>query len=333
MKVLVIGLGSMGTRRVRCLQTIGGVEINGFDLREDRRQRAEKEYGIKVLSDFDACKREKYDALVISVPPHIHMQYMEYAVANKLPFFVEASVVDNGMPELIAAIKKSGSLACPSCTMWYQPSIKQIARLIREGALGKVSNFSYHCGQYLPDWHPWEDINDYYVSNPPTGGGREIVPFELTWLNWIFGEVSFVSGFYDKTIGLNAPIDDTYAFAMRYKNGVLGAMVVDVVARNAVRRLVVNGDEGQILWDWSNHRVDLYRAQTDSWESFSEPVGHSQSGYNVNIVEEPYIEELATFLAAVRGETTYPNTMEEDYEILQCLNRVEASDKGRTNKW
>ena len=27
-----------------------------------------------------------------------------------------------------------------------------------------------------------ESVNDFYVSNRPTGGGREYWPFELTWM-------------------------------------------------------------------------------------------------------------------------------------------------------
>ena len=42
---LVIGLGSMGKRRVRCLQTLQIKDIIGFDLREDRRLEAKNKYG------------------------------------------------------------------------------------------------------------------------------------------------------------------------------------------------------------------------------------------------------------------------------------------------
>ena len=42
MKFLVIGLGSMGKRRVRNLQYLKAGEIIGFDLREDRCQETEK---------------------------------------------------------------------------------------------------------------------------------------------------------------------------------------------------------------------------------------------------------------------------------------------------
>ena len=85
-----------------------------------------------------------------------------------------------------------------------------------EDTLGKVANFSYHSGQYLPDWHPWERVADYYVSNPETGGAREIVPFELTWLTEVFGWPASVSGERASTMDVGAAIDDTYVLTLRY---------------------------------------------------------------------------------------------------------------------
>ena len=50
-------------------------------------------------------------------------------------------------------------------------------------------------GSILPDWHTYEDVSEYYVSKKETGGGREIVPFELTW-------ITLVLGFPKRVVGL-----------------------------------------------------------------------------------------------------------------------------------
>ena len=49
MKVLVIGLGSMGKRRIRNLRALGLSEIAGFDPRVDRRQEASEKYSIQAF--------------------------------------------------------------------------------------------------------------------------------------------------------------------------------------------------------------------------------------------------------------------------------------------
>ena len=52
MKFIVVGLGSMGKRRVRNLIALGDNDIAGFDLREDRCLEANGKYGIKTFSDI-----------------------------------------------------------------------------------------------------------------------------------------------------------------------------------------------------------------------------------------------------------------------------------------
>ena len=70
MSFLVVGLGSMGKRRIRNLQYLGYKKIVGFDLRQDRCEEVSGLYKIPVFSSFEnAVERVKPDALIISVPP------------------------------------------------------------------------------------------------------------------------------------------------------------------------------------------------------------------------------------------------------------------------
>ena len=170
--ILIIGLGSMGKRRVRNLQSLGIKNIIGFDKREDRRVESAEKYGINVVNSFEeAMANFKIDAFVISLPPDIHHIYMKIAIKSSIPAFIEASVVDTAFEAMIAESKEKGICLAPSCTMFFHPAIKKIAKIVKNGDLGIISNFLYHSGQYLPDWHTYEDVSEFYVSNKNTGGG------------------------------------------------------------------------------------------------------------------------------------------------------------------
>lgn len=329
MQVLIVGLGSMGKRRIRNLQALGVSKILGFDPRSDRAEEAEEKYGIQTICDFSEVQLGVIDRMVISTSPDQHMYYAHIAADHKIPCFIEASVVDTDMLQLIEKQERDLSLIiCPSCTFYFHPAIKKITELLAQEAIGAVSNFSYHFGQYLPDWHPWEPIQAFYVSKRETGGCREIVPFELTWMGKLFGNIHKVSGFYAKTIALKADIADTYVFNLQYKSGVLGSVVVDVVSRVATRRLIINGEQGQIRWDWDRPQVELYQADKQAWNIISFAAGHAEQGYNANIMEEMYIEEIDTFLQAAEGRKTFPNLLKQDYEVLQLLYAIEKSNRG-----
>jgi len=179
MKFLVIGLGSMGKRRIRCLKALKHEDIVGFDLKEERRKEAETKYKVNTTNKLTSNILNEIDAIIISTPPDKHAGYIKIAVDNRKPVFIEASVISKGLEELNNSAKKNNVLVVPSCTMKFHPAIKEITDIVVIKKYGKVTNFSYHSGQYLPDWHPWENIKNYYVSKKETGGAREIVPFEL----------------------------------------------------------------------------------------------------------------------------------------------------------
>ena len=328
-KFLVIGLGSMGKRRIRCLQALGKLDICGFDTRSDRRDEVAEQYGITCYDDFEsALDQEKIGAFIISVPPDLHHYYMSVGVERGIPFFVEASVVDDGMAELIGQLKLKPVVAAPSATLAFHPAIAIIEEKVKSGALGKISNIMHHSGQYLPDWHTYEAVSDYYVSNPVTGGGREIVPFELSWFTKVFGFPARVCGNYRKTITITGAerIDDTYNALFDYGN-VLASFTVDVVSRHATRRLLINGDQKQLIWDWDENQVRLFDPATGVWEGIAYHAGTAAAGYNANIGEGMYVAEISNFIDAIEGKRPFLNTMENDHNVLKLLYAIEESDR------
>lgn len=329
MNFLVIGLGSMGKRRIRCLQALGQGNVSGVDVRADRRQESEEKYGIGTYEDIEAAlKAASPDAFIISVPPDLHHVYIRMALERNLPFFVEASVVDTDMERIIAEVAARNVVAAPSATLLFHPAIEQIRKIVTSGRIGKISNILHHSGQYLPDWHTYEGVEEYYVSNPATSGGREIVPFELSWLTKIFGFPARVCGNFRKTILIPGAekIDDTYNMLLDYGD-FLATITVDVVSRHATRRLLINGDQGQLIWDWDANCIKLYDPDGGEWEELAYEMGAAAPGYNANIGENMYIAEIRSFLEAIAGERPFPNSMTDDHRVLKLLYAVEESDR------
>lgn len=327
--VLVIGLGSMGKRRVRNLQALGFTNIYGFDKREDRVKEAGSLYSIQAFTDFEeAFKIATPKAFIISLPPDIHHLYMKKAIDLGVPFFVEASVVDTDMDKIIAAANARKIFAAPSSTMYFHPAIQKIFQLVKSNYLGDLSNVLYHMGNYLPDWHTYEKVSDFYVSKKETGGAREIVPFELTWMTKLFGFPQEVVSTVKKTITIDgAPdIDDTYNSILDYGKFAL-VLTVDVVTRHATRRLLINGSLRQLEWDWNANAVKVYHHDKQEWEIFTYETIAAAGGYNKNITEQMYIDEMSAFFKGIENPSSYVNTLEEDHKVLKLLYQMEASYK------
>ncbi|MFA6924574.1 MAG: Gfo/Idh/MocA family oxidoreductase [Bacteroidales bacterium] len=327
MRFLIIGLGSMGKRRIRCLKALGFNDIIGFDPRIDRIDESNAKYKIEITNNFNSIDLKKINAFIISTPPDKHTDYINIAIQNKKPAFVEASVVIEGLEELNKTAKSEQIFIAPSCTLQFHPLIKEIKKTVNSNKYGKVTNFTYHSGNFLPDWHPWEKVSDFYVSNRKTGGAREIVPFELTWICDILGMPNDIKGFFLKTTNVGADIEDTYAFTTKY-NSYAGSIIVDVVSRYSIRNLILNMENGQIIWRWDNSYFDLYEVEQKKWLRFNQPEGKAEAGYNKNIIEEMYIDEISSFINHLNTKSIFPNSLDKDIEILKLLNKIEKSDGG-----
>ncbi|NNL59247.1 MAG: Gfo/Idh/MocA family oxidoreductase [Nitrosopumilus sp.] len=326
MKILVVGLGSMGKRRVRNLLYLKQEEILGFDPRDDRCKEASEKYNIKTFQDISKALDEKPDAMVISTPPDLHMKYAKIALEKRIHFFTEASVVQDEMEEVIELLQDSNTIGLPSCTMRYHPIVKKIRDILGKNLIGKPLSFLYHSGQYLPDWHPWEDYRKFYVAKKETGACREIVPFELVWLIELFGGIKTVSSRKAKVSDLDVNIDDIYNMLLEFKNGMQSTMTVDVIARFPFRQIKILGEKGVILADWSEKSVKFF-TKDNGWIENKIDDGKVEENYIHG--EGPYIEEMSTFLDSVKKKIVQPYTFKEDLQILKILERIEkSSDSG-----
>jgi len=205
--------------------------------------------------------------------------------------------------------------------------IMKVNEIVKSEKYGKVCNFTYHCGQYLPDWHPWEDVKNYYVGQRITGGAREIVPFEFTWISGILGFPKEVKGYYRKTMDVGCDIEDSYACSILYEDKV-GSMIVDVVARYAIRSLIINLEMAQIQWSWDKNKIEVYEVEKKDWIYYEQPQLIHQAGYNENINENMYIEEIKGFLEGITNHEAYYNSIEKDIMTLKLLEQIENSDGG-----
>lgn len=308
---------------------MGYHHIYGFDIRADRRYEVERDYTIKTFPDLNQLiEATNPDAFIISLPPDIHHEFIRLAIKQNRHFFVEASVLDTGMEEFMKDCNQRNIIAAPSATLLYHPAIGMVKDILEKEELGKLSNIIVHSGQFLPDWHKYEPVSDFYVSNPATGGAREIVPFELSWITHILGFPQRVCGNYRKTINIPGAeqIEDTYNCLLDYGN-FLGVLTVDVVSRYATRRLVINGDKKQLIWDWNYNAIQIFNPIEEKWEEHGYKMDSAANGYNANIGENMYIDEIRNFIDAINRKRDYINNMEKDYRVLQLLYAIEESDK------
>lgn len=328
MKILVIGLGSMGRRRIRLLQKIDPkMEIIGIDSNSQRREDAEKAFAISTADSIDtALAKSAADAAVISTSPLQHAHLIKDCLTAGLHVFTELNLVSDLYSENLALARSKGKVLFLSSTFLYRDEIRYIRE--RVNSCARPLNYSYHIGQYLPDWHPWESYKNYFVADSRSNACREIFAIEMPWLRKTFGEIaSFrVTAGKSSTLDINYP--DTYHIILRHDSGAVGSLNVDVVTRKAVRNLEIYGEELYLSWNGSPLGLSEYdfEKKCDRQIELYQDID-TLDGYSSFVVENAYQNELRCFLDEIAGRSKAKYTFEDDLVTLDLIDKFERAGK------
>lgn len=323
MKALIVGLGSMGKRRIRLLKGIDPTfEIIGVDTTEERRQQVE-EMGYKTFDSISAAAAEKPDVAFVCTAPLAHYVIIKELLENSINTFTELNLVKDGYEELMALAAKNNTVLFLSSTMLYRGEINFIMDSVK--AFDKPVSYIYHIGQYLPDWHPWESYKNFFVSNKRTNGCRELFGIELPWLIEAFGPITKVYSTSDKLTNLDIDFPDRFFITITHENGTQGVLAVDIVCPKAVRNLEVFGEGLHLFWEGNPKALYKFNNETkekefvNTYESFE----HDKR-YSDNIVENAYVDEMQNFLGVVAGTEQPKYSYEKDLVTIKVMDEIEG---------
>lgn len=325
MKIIVIGLGSMGKRRIRLLSEHQNVEIYGIDSLESRCAEVKEKFGIECFSSIaEAVKLYSIDAAVISTSPLSHAAIIKECLTFNLHVFTEINLVQDGYNENTAFAKEKNLVLFLSSTFLYRKETQIIIEKVHKAKC--LLNYIYHVGQYLPDWHPWESYNNYFIGNPKTNGCREIMAIDFPWLVTAFGPIKNVYVVKSKNTELNITYNDNYLITIEHENGAKGVFAVDVMARKPFRHIDIYGEQLQLSWDGTPN--SLYEYNIDKKINENIPLSEASEhidGYAEFITENPYREELNAFLKQIMDQTLTPVwDFERDKSVLDIIDKIEA---------
>ena len=324
MNILVVGLGSMGKRRIRLIQRMyPNYKCYGVDSKEDRRKEVEKICGIECTATIrEALQSFAIDSAFVCTSPLSHNAIIKECLENKWNVFTELNLVDDGYEENVALAKEKGVILFLSSTFFYREEVSYLRSKVDND---KKWNYVYHIGQYLPDWHPWENYNDFFISDKRTNGCREIMAIELPWITKTFGKVKAVHALADKMTGLKIDYNDNYMIQIEHENGNKGTLIVDVVSPLAVRRLEVYTENQYIQWSGTPESLYEYDQADDRLKSvvLNEKAEHKE-GYRAFVVENAYKNEIQEFMDVVNKGKEQVYGFEEDLKVLKLIDQIGA---------
>jgi len=314
LRVLFAGLGSIGQRHLRNLHALvgSGLRIAAFRTRRqyelvteqlelDRTDQLETKYDIEVFDQLeDALESFKPRLIFICNPTSLHMQTALVAARAGVNLFIEKPLGAelDGADELARIVEEKHLTALVGYQMRFHPCFLRLREWIAEQAIGPLIAVRAQQGEYLPDFHRYEDYRHSYASKKSLGGGVVLTQIhDLDYLVALLGSPERVFAMGGHLSSLEIDVEDvaSISLAIRQAGRLLPVHLhQDYVTRVPVRTCSLLGDTGSIDVDFLASTATRIAA----------------SGEKPELVSFPAFERNQMFLELVR-------------HLLACLNGAE----------
>ncbi len=324
MKFLIAGLGSIGRRHLRNLLALGEDDIVLYRTR--RSTLPEKELiPFPAATDLkDALSRFRPDAVIVANPTALHLEVAIPAAQAGCHILLEKPVSDtlDRVDELRRAAHQSGSRILVGFQFRYHPALKKARELLQSGALGQALSAHAHWGEYLPNWHPWEDYRQSYAAREDLGGGViATLTHPLDYLRYLLGEIEEIAALSGHVSPLElSGVEDVGEIGIRFQSGAIGAVHVNYFQRPPSHHLEIVGTRGTLKWDYADGILHFYETPDEFGTIRETPAAliHTEFAPPTEFERNHlFLEEMRHFIEVAAGKAEPICTLEDGIRAVE----------------
>lgn len=326
MKILIAGFGSIGRRHFRNLVAMGQTDLVLY--RTNRATLPDDELaGYPVETDLqDALEKHRPQAVVVANPTALHLEVAIPAAQAGCAILLEKPIAASlsRVDELRQAAQHNGNRILVGFQFRYHPTLNQAKELISNNRLGKILTAHAHWGEYLPNWHPWEDYRDSYAARADLGGGViATLTHPLDYLRFLLGEIEKMSALHGHISPLElSDVEDVAEMSLAFASGAIGGVHVNYFQRPPVHRLEIVGTDGTLRWDNADGVLHFYQ-MPDAFGSISQqpasPIHETFSpppGFERNHL---FVEQTQHFLEVAAGKSAPICSLEDGIRVMELV--------------
>lgn len=257
MKIVLIGLGSIGQRHLHNLLHLGYSQVTIVS----RSGVLPDEFSSLCVCTTlaGALEKNKFDAGIVCTPTALHVASVMALLQASVPnIYIEKPVshsyqqVDD-LLQLAASYKNNIAIGYD---LHFDPGMMKVKSLLQQNAIGKVVSVNAQVGQYLPDWRPKEDYRKGMSAKYETGGGVMLdLVHEFDYLFWLIGGTKTIASTYTNSGALEIETEDAAEVLLTFNNGSIGTIHLDYLQKKLIRNCLITGYEGSIKWDLAESTV------------------------------------------------------------------------------
>lgn len=316
-RILVLGGGSIGTRHAKNLLECNAGEVMIVEPDEQRCAVLARELKVQTHTDGDqAIASFKPDIVFVCSPTALHVPQAIKAVEAGAHVFIEKPLSHalEGVEELQKLVEKEKHVVMVGCNMRFHPGVKEVKRLLEEGAIGTPVSARIVYSGYLPSWRPGQDYKKSYSASSEQGGVVLDCIHEIDLALWEFGPAEVTESKVTPATSIGLKTDGLAEIMLRHTNRIESSIHLSFIDEQFERSQHITGSEGSLSWDFERGTVERYGKDGSLAETIRQPKDWESN--------QMFLEELHHFLNAVETGSPPTGSLDEATSALKIALTV-----------
>ncbi len=308
MKIIFFGLGSIGTRHARILNTYFTHDL--FAFRSSQKGQG-NDLGMPEVSSWPQVKKLKPDIAFITNPTSLHVETAIECANLGMHLFVEKPLSHrmDQVEELMQLCQEKNLTCYTAYGMRFHPVIKGL----KERLKGKQPrHVRAVVSSDLSQWRPGTDHKKKYSANAALGGGVLLdLSHEFNYIEHLFGIIEGMKGWYGRVGDVTVDTEDTADITLK-AGGTPVNLHMNFMSRFEERTVSVDFEDGYMIGDIRNNTI--------RW------VENGAKGERVfTTTRDEYFKEQLEYFFANLANPSIMNNIQESAELLKKILEFKRS--------
>jgi len=220
-RVLVVGVGSIGERHVRCFAATRRTCVSVCEVNADLRRTIAERYSIaEAFADLESGLAAGPEIVVIGTPAHLHVPMALQAVRSGAHVLIEKplSTGFTNVAQLQHEVQARGVVMGVAYVYRAHPALAAMCDAVRSGRFGEPVQVIAMCGQHFPLYRP--AYRTIYYNDRATGGGavQDALTHVINAAEWLVGPVTQLAADVGHQVLEGVSVEDTAHVLTRHGN-------------------------------------------------------------------------------------------------------------------
>ncbi len=311
--VLVVGVGSIGQRHLRCFLNTGRARVSFVDTDATLTSHVAARYqDAQALIGLEAAVESGVTAAVIATPAHLHLPLATQLAQAGIHVLIEKPLaVDlDGVESLKDFVRLRNVVAGVAYVYRLHPALAAMRSAVMSGRLGRPVEVVAVAGQHFPTFRP--TYRETYYASHGSGGGavQDALTHMINASEWLVGPVSRLVADADRLVLDGVEVEDT-AHVLARHGDVLASYSLNQHQPPNETTITVICDKGAARFEFHASRWRMMLHPGDDWIDDIHELGR----------DELFNCQANAFLDAIERHEAPPCSLDEGTATLR-VNRA-----------